>query len=139
MDPAQRQTAERQLLAVLVSLGIALTLHLAGVGSTILNLVREAMDPNGIFTLVGGSLTDYEAGERVGRATAYFVAGAYSVLGLVWIPITIYGVHTRKPWGRTSALAYYATTIPTCCCTVIGGYGLYALMRADVKQLFEER
>lgn len=128
-------------MAVLVSLGLAFTLHLAGVGSTLLNLAREAMDPTGIFTLASGggaALTDAEMGERLGRATGLLLSGIYSVLGLVWIPITAVGVHRRRPWARTSALLYFATTIPTCCCTPIGGYGLYALMRADVKALFGE-
>ncbi len=142
MDLTQRQAADRQIIAVLVCLGVALFLHFAGMGSTILNLAQEAMDPNGIFVLLrggGAALTDEEMGERVGRATAFLLCGAYSMLGMVWIPVSAYGVYTRKPWGRVSALVYFGTTIPTCSCTVMGAYGLYALLRSDVKELFEER
>jgi len=139
MDPTRRQAADRQIIAILVSLSVAFVLHLAGIASTLLNLVQEATDPRGIFTLASGTLTDEEMGERVGRAVAFFVCGAYSGLGLLWIPINAFGVYSRKRWGRASTLAYFATTIVTCCCTPIGAYGIYALMRADVKELFDER
>lgn len=139
VDPAQRQAADRQIVALLVLLGLALVLHLAGAGSTLLNLTREAMDPNGIFTVMDGALSDAELGERLGRATGFALCGVYSLVGLVWIPINAWGIYGRRPWARVSTMVYFASTIPTCCCTPIGAYGLYALLRADVKQLFAER
>jgi hypothetical protein len=140
VDPTQRQAAERQILAVVISLGIALVIHLAGLGSTLLNLAQEAMDPNGIFTVLDAhGLSDEEMGERIGRGVTFLACGAYSLLGLVWIPINAWAVYARKGWGRVSAMVYFVTTLPTCCCSLVGFYGLYALMRADVKQLFDEK
>ena len=101
--------------------------------------VSDVSSARGIGHVAWGSLSDAEQGEMLGRAIAFGACGLYSVIGLVVIPIAAWGVRGRKPWARTTALVYFASTLITCCCTPLGAYGIYALMRADVRALFDER
>ena len=126
-------------MAVLVCLVLAWIMHLFGLASTAMNVLIDVTGARGIGQVGWGSLSDEERGEMVGRAIAFGACGLYSAIGLVLIPIAAWGVHGRQPWARTTALAYFASTLITCCCTPLGACGIYALMRADVRALFDEK
>ncbi len=126
-------------MAVLVCLVLAWIMHLFGMASAAMNVLIDVTSARGIGQVAWASLSDEEKGEMVGRAIGLGASGLYSAIGLVVIPIAAWGVHGRKPWARTTALVYFASTLITCCCTPLGAYGIYALMRADVRALFEEK
>ena len=128
---------EQLLVANFVLLGLAMFVHLAGVGSLLLNLVQEATNPHGIFA--SGGATPFENGEKLGRAIGYGLAGLYSFAGLAWIPLNAYGLWRRRPWARTSTIVYWATATVTLCCTPMGVAGIVILLRRDVRELFPAR
>ncbi len=58
-------------------------------------------------------------------------------LGVVWLPINIWGLAKRRPWARYSSLLYASFSLPSCLGTPYAIYTLVSLTRPSVKQYFD--
>jgi hypothetical protein len=111
-------TANKILLLVMM------TLHIAGIGSALFNTANAL----GVF---GRGL--HAGPERNGQLLAYALCGLWAVSGAIWAPLNAWGLHHKKPWARTSTMAYWAVQVLSCCCFPFGAYGLFAMTRKEVK------
>jgi hypothetical protein len=115
-----------------VMMAVFAFVHLCSIGSVAINLVAFYGGPDIFHTGAGRHANDVE---RTAAFATYMVALLWAVAGLGWAPINAYGLFAKKRWARTSSLVYWAVQIASCCCLPFGAYGLYAMLRRDVKTL----
>jgi hypothetical protein len=77
-----------------------------------------------------------EGSEAAGFYSTFGCIGTWSLVGIVWAPLNAWGLYRRHGWARVSTLAYWIVCCFTCCGLPFGAYGVYALLRPDVKSLF---
>jgi hypothetical protein len=129
MQPSRPAVPPSTVTVVAVMMAVLAFLHFCGIGSGIVNLVALYGGPD-VFRSGNGHA---QGGERMGQLVAYVLTLAWSVIGLVWAPLNAWALFTRKPWARTSVIAYSAVALATCCCLPFGAFGIYAMLRRDVK------
>jgi hypothetical protein len=137
--PARRErtAAEKHVLANFVlQLGLVV-LHLLTTASVVINLVLSVLALSGELPAELRYPSPPPGPGRVAHFSTFACIGLFSVLGIGWVPINAWGLHKRKRWARTSTLVYWAASFITCCCAPLGVYGVYSLLRADVRALFE--
>lgn len=123
---AESSSAKSHLMANVALLAMMTVLHLAGLGSLILNVT--------VFVMTKTTRPLLEDPERIGNLVAYVMAGVWVFVGLVAAPASAIGLHLRAPWSRRLAQAYWVMSILTVCCFPVGAYGLYSLSRDEVKR-----
>jgi hypothetical protein len=131
--PHVPSAAEKHVSANTVLMLVMTFLHLCGIGSAVMNIAlffREHPSSYG--------RSPFERGELLGQMIAFVGALLWAVSGLVWAPLNAWALSTRKRWARTSSLLYWGVQCVSCCCFPFGAYGLWSLLRADVKALFAE-
>src|SRR5687768_6917455 len=128
--PPSPPSAAAKHVSANATLMLVLTfLHFCGLGSAIMNIARFLSEHP---SYVG---TPFERGELVGQMIAYLGALLWAVSGLVWAPLNAWGLFTKKRWARTSSLLYWGVQCISCCCFPFGAYGLWSMLRADVRDL----
>jgi hypothetical protein len=63
--------------------------------------------------------------------------GIWAVVGAVWAPINARGLWRRRPWARRSALYYWLTALPLCCCIPLPGWAVWSLTRPAMRDLLD--
>lgn len=119
-----------QVLAVEILLVLAFVGHVLSILSVVVNVVMIA---------TGISSAPAEGGEAAGFYSTFGCIGTWSLVGVVWAPLNAWGLYRKHGWARISTLAYWTVSLFTCCCLPFGAYGIYALMRRDVRSLFDAR
>jgi serine/threonine-protein kinase len=61
----------------------------------------------------------------------------WTPLGLIWVPVNLFGLAKRRSWARISSLLYAALCLPTCMATPYAIYAFYSLTRAEVRELLD--
>jgi len=130
---APESPAEKHVRANAIVMLVMAFLLFCGIGSVVMNV---AMFFHEHPHFLDASASDFQRGEQIGQLTAYGAAALWSVSGVIWAPLNAYGLFKRKPWARMSSLLYWGIQIASCCCFPFGAYGMWSLLRADVKQLF---
>ena len=125
---APAKSAAGHLLANQILLGFAVALHALSLLSVAINVALAATGAS------PAPATDSEAAAFYGT---FACIGVWSAVGLVWAPLNLWGLHRRARWARTSTVAYWSVSLFTCCCLPFGAYGIYALLRRDVRAVFE--
>jgi hypothetical protein len=130
MGALERASGEGHVFAnAILSIAMAV-LHLGTIASIVLNVWFD-FHRHGAFSTA-------EA-ERVGRLVAWAVSLVWALAGLVWAPMNAWGLSKKRPWARTSTLVYWGFASILCCCLPGGGYGIWSLLRPDVRALFPPR
>lgn len=126
VPPPEEPSARAHLTANVVLLcGMAL-LHLAGLGSVVINVILVFSKPT------KGSLSNNP--ELIGNMIGFLICAIWVVAGLILAPTAAWGLGTRQAWGRRIAQIYWGVSIAACCCWPAGVYGLWSLSRDDVKR-----
>jgi hypothetical protein len=114
-----------------------IALHLLTVMSVAINFfLSESQVLAG--TEVGGVYVTRDHTEEVIRNLTWGCIGGWALIGVVWTPINTWGLLTQKRWARMSTLLYWIGSMITLCCMPFAIYGIYSLLRPDVKAIFEE-
>jgi hypothetical protein len=124
-SPADRHVSVNAILMLVMAF-----IHLCGLGSALLNIERFLHEHP---SYVG---SPFERGELVGQMSVYVVALVWALSGMIWAPLNAWALFTRQRWARTSSLVYWSVQCLSCCCFPFGAYGVWSLMREDVKGLF---
>lgn len=133
--PVQKSAAEKHWTANAILQSVFIALHLLTLASVAVNLalVSYSGTPGNPFgNAFAPPQTDAEAAGFYGT---FAVLGGWSLLGLVWTPINAWGLWKKRPWARTSTLVYWIGSLFTCCCVPFGAYGIWSLLRDDVKAI----
>jgi len=93
--------------------------------------IRRALGPVGSLLAPAASPS-----EQLGTVIGTIGPGAGGLVTAVWAPVNLAGLRRRRAWARTSSIAYHVVSLATCCCIPVGAYGLWSLLRADVRALF---
>jgi DNA-directed RNA polymerase subunit RPC12/RpoP len=130
-----RSPAERHWRANAILQTIFVGLHLLCLASVVLNLLLASWSgaPGNPF---GTAFAPPQDSVEHGAFYATLGAiGVWSAVGLVWTPLNAWGLWKRRPWARTSTLVYWIGSLFTCCCVPFGAYGIWSLLREDVRDL----
>ena len=65
-----------------------------------------------------------------------FVSMFWAPMGVVWVPLNIYGLYKRRGWARISTLLYAVIALFSCAGTPYAVYALYSLTRRETRELF---
>lgn len=106
-----------------------IALHFLSLGSVAVNFALMSMGG----PLGGAFAPPQDAAEAAGFYGTLGVIGGWSLIGLVWTPINAWGLWKKRPWARTSTLVYWIGSLFTCCCVPFGAYGIWSLLREDVR------
>lgn len=68
--------------------------------------------------------------------TVLFSNVFWAPVGVLWVPVNLYGLLRRRAWARMSSLVYAAFAIPTCIGAPYAIYAFFSLTRPHVKRLF---
>lgn len=126
----ERASGEGHIFAnAILSIAMAVV-HLATIGSISFNVWVD-------FHRYGSFST--AEGERLARLVAWGISVLWALAGLGWAPANAWGLLNKRPWARTSTLAYWVAASILCCCLPGGGYGIWSLLRPDVRERFPAR
>jgi hypothetical protein len=133
--PPAKSSAERHWTANAVLMSVFVALHLLTLASVCINLFLVSWSGSHGSPL-GPLWTPPETGaEQAGFYTAFVGIGAWSLVGIVWTPLNAWGLWKKRSWARTSTLVYWIGSLFTCCCVPFGAYGIWSLLRDDVRRL----
>jgi hypothetical protein len=125
--PREKSAGERHLFASQLMMFCFIAVSLLSVASVAIN----------VALMRHGFMSPASQEEAYGSYGTFACIGAWALIGLVWTPLNAWGLFRRKKWARISSVLYWAGSFLTLCCIPFGIYGIYSLMRADVKELFE--
>jgi len=92
-------------------------------------MLTSALRQPSAFLRIAEDMGDVRAAYFIGL----MVTTGWVAIGVVWTPVNAWGLLTGRPWARKSVIAYCALAIPTGCCLPLCAYGLYAMLRNDVR------
>jgi hypothetical protein len=154
-DPSQRWPTMRALLgAVRTAVDGTPLFHVrahaaaqvaAGVVHLLLSIVllvrmHTQPDPPPSSPSDGSGGPDGLLGIAAGGALVIYLLAmiGWLFLGAAWGPLNAYGLAQRKPWARVSTMVYGVFASLACCALPYGVYAIWAMTRAQVKELFVE-
>jgi len=138
VQPGQGGRAgERHLKANAVLMTCFVALHAVTVLSVLINLWLAYQGSSGQGWISEMYPLPSSHSEQLGFFGTFACLGGWGLIGLLWAPLNAWALWKRKPWARWSTLLYWAGSLFTICCIPFGLYGLWSLLRPDVRAALE--